>query len=194
MKKSTLWIKKLFSSNGKTAESSADSKVSVTPDNEARLEQLEKEHETLKSQYMRIAADFDNFRKRIDRDRDQQTLRLKGEVVSNFLDIIDTVEKAVVVDYPDLQSSKEGILGIHKLLSAFMDSFEIKRFDPEGEQFDFRQHEALTTVEKEGVEPNTIVEVVQSGYTLEGEVLRPAKVVVSKNLEEKSEKVEVEGE
>ena len=119
---------------------------------------------------------------------------MKGEVVSNFLDIIDTVEKAVVVDYPDLQSSKEGILGIHKLLSAFMDSFEIKRFDPEGEQFDFRQHEALTTVEKEGVEPNTIVEVVQSGYTLEGEVLRPAKVVVSKNLEEKSEKVEVEGE
>ena len=143
---------------------------------------------------MRVVADFDNFRKRIDRDRDQQTLRLKGEVVSNFLDIIDTVEKAVVVDYPDLQSSKEGILGIHKLLSAFMDSFEIKRFDPEGEQFDFRQHEALTTVEKEGVEPNTIVEVVQSGYTLEGEVLRPAKVVVSKNLEEKNEKVEVEGE
>ena len=49
-------------------------------------------------------------------------------------------------------------------------------------------------VEKEGVEPNTIVEVVQSGYTLEGEILRPAKVVVSKNLEEKNEKVEVEGE
>ena len=161
---------------------------------EDEIQRLKEEVEDYNEKFLRVVADFDNFRKRIDRDRDQQTLRLKGEVVSNFLDIIDTVEKAVVVDYPDLQSSKEGILGIHKLLSAFMDSFEIKRFDPEGEQFDFRQHEALTTVEKEGVEPNTIVEVVQSGYTLEGEVLRPAKVVVSKNLEEKSEKVEVEGE
>ena len=52
----------------------------------------------------------------------------------------------------------------------------------------------MTTVEKEGVEPNTIVDVVQSGYKLEGEVLRPAKVVVSKILEESKEKVEVKGE
>tara|TARA_B100000686_G_scaffold259015_1_gene271421 strand:+ start:5853 stop:6404 length:552 start_codon:yes stop_codon:yes gene_type:complete len=161
---------------------------------EEEIQKLKEEVDDYNEKFLRVVADFDNFRKRIDRDRDQQALRLKGEVVSNFLDIIDTVEKAVQVDYPDLTSSKNGILGIHKLLSAFMDSFEIKRFDPEGEQFDFRQHEALTTVEKEGVEPNTIVEVIQSGYTLEGEILRPAKVVVSKNLEEKSEKVEVEGE
>jgi len=161
---------------------------------EEEIQKLKEEVEDYNEKFLRVVADFDNFRKRIDRDRDQQALRLKGEVVSNFLDIIDTVEKAVEVEYPDLKSSKDGILGIHKLLSAFMDSFEIKRFDPEGEQFDFRQHEALTTVEKEGVEPNTIVEVIQSGYTLEGEILRPAKVVVSKNLEEKSEKVEVEGE
>ncbi len=161
---------------------------------EEEIQKLKEEVEDYNEKFLRVVADFDNFRKRIDRDRDQQALWLKGEVVSNFLDIIDTVEKAVEVEYPDLKSSKDGILGIHKLLSAFMDSFEIKRFDPEGEQFDFRQHEALTTVEKEGVEPNTIVEVIQSGYTLEGEILRPAKVVVSKNLEEKNEKVEVEGE
>ena len=52
----------------------------------------------------------------------------------------------------------------------------------------------MTTVEKEGVEPNTIVEVIQSGYTLEGELLRPAKVVVSKGSEEEGEKIVVEGE
>ena len=161
---------------------------------EEEIQKLKEEVEDYNEKFLRVVADFDNFRKRIDRDRDQQALRLKGEVVSNFLDIIDTVEKAVEVEYPDLKSSKDGILGIHKLLSAFMDSFEIKRFDPEGEQFDFRQHEALTTVEKEGVEPNTIVEVIQSGYTLEGEILRPAQVVVSKNLEEKSQKEEEEGE
>ena len=93
-----------------------------------------------------------------------------------------------------MESSLEGIKGIHRLISALMDSFNIKRFDPQGEQFDFRLHEALTTVEKEGVEPNTIVEVIQSGYTLEGELLRPAKVVVSKGFEEEGEKIVVEGE
>ena len=85
----------------------------------------------------------------------------------------------------------EGISGIHKLISAFMDSFQIERFNPRGEQFDFRVHEALTTVEREDVEPETIVEVIQSGYTLEGELLRPAKVVVSKKIEEE---IKVEGE
>tara|TARA_Y100001947_G_C10248745_1_gene264892 strand:- start:36 stop:596 length:561 start_codon:yes stop_codon:yes gene_type:complete len=158
------------------------------------IQKLKSEVEDYNEKFLRVVADFDNFRKRIDRDREQQSLRLRGEVVSSFLEIIDTGAKAVEADYPDLESSLEGITGIHKLLSAFMESFDIKRFDPQGEQFDFRLHEALTTVEKEGVEPNTIVEVVQSGYTLEGELLRPAKVVVSKSLEEKGEKVEVEGE
>ena len=73
-----------------------------------------------------------------------------------------------------------------------MESLKIEKFVPEGEQFDFRFHEALTTVENEGVEPNTIVDVIQSGYKLEGELLRPAKVVVSKSIEEK--KVETQGE
>ena len=181
-------------SKKKKDEKEQDNEETEVLSPEDEIQKLKSEVEDYNEKFLRVVADFDNFRKRIERDREQHTLRLKGEVVSSFLEIIDTVEKAVAVDYPDLESSKEGISGIHKLLSTFMDSFEIKRFDPKGEQFDFRQHEALTTVEKEGVEPNTIVEVVQSGYTLEGELLRPAKVVVSKNLEEKSEKAEVEGE
>ena len=54
--------------------------------------------------------------------------------------------------------------------------------------------EMIQLVEKEGIEPNTIVDVIQSGYKLEGELLRPAKVVVSKKIEEKTEKEEIKGE
>ena len=164
----------------------------LTPEEE--IQKLKSEVEDYNEKFLRVVADFDNFRKRIDRDREQQSLRLRGEILSNFLEIVDTVEKAVEVDHPDLESSLEGIKGIHRLMSSLMDSFNIKRFDPQGEQFDFRLHEALTTVEKEGVEPNTIVEVIQSGYTLEGELLRPAKVVVSKGFEEEGKKIVVEGE
>lgn len=164
----------------------------LTP--EQIIEGLKIELEDYNEKFMRLAADFDNFRKRIDRDRVQQNLRTKGEVVSNFLEVIDIIEHAQKAEYPDLESSLAGISGVHKFVSAFMSSLKIERFDPSGDQFDFRFHEALTTVQKEGVEPNTIVDVIQSGYKLEGELLRPAKVVVSKNIEEKAEKEEIKGE
>ena len=167
-------------------------KVDLSPDE--KMEVLKSEVDSYNEKFMRVAADFDNFRKRIERDRLQQSLRIKGEVVSKFLEVIDTIDKANESEYPDLESSVQGLSGIQKLVSSFMGSMNIEKFDPEGEQFDFRFHEALTTVEKEGVEPNTIVDVIQSGYKLEGEVLRPAKVVVSKSLEESKEKVEIKGE
>ena len=112
-------------------------------------------------------------------------MRIKGAIVSKFLDIIDTIDKAKESEYPDLESSLDGISGIQKLVSAFMESVNIEKFVPEGEPFDFRFHEALTTIEKEGIEPDMVVEVIQSGYKLDGELLRAAKVVVSKNSEEK---------
>ena len=186
-------MKSKSSKDGEKIETVKEEEPTVlTPEEE--IQKLKSEVEDYNEKFLRVVADFDNFRKRIDRDREQQSLRLRGEILSNFLEIVDTVEKAVEADHPDLESSLEGIKGIHRLISALMDSFNIKRFDPQGEQFDFRLHEALTTVEKEGVEPNTIVEVIQSGYTLEGELLRPAKVVVSKSFEEEGEKIVVEGE
>ena len=184
----------------KSKDKSVDEKEVLKSDeavdlsSEGQVEALKLEIEKHNEQLMRVAADFDNFRKRVDRDREQQSLRIKGDIFSKFLDIIDTIDKAKESEYPDLESSIQGLSGIQKLVSSFMGSMNIEKFDPEGEQFDFRFHEALTTVEKEGVEPNTIVDVVQSGYKLEGEVLRPAKVVVSKSLEENKEKVEIKGE
>ena len=65
---------------------------------------------------------------------------------------------------------------------------EVERFNPVDEPFDFRFHEALTTVVKEDIEPHTIVDVIQAGYLIEGELLRPAKVVVSKKEEKKNKK------
>ncbi|MBE28360.1 MAG: nucleotide exchange factor GrpE [Euryarchaeota archaeon] len=167
-----------------------DSSVELSP--EEQIEALKLEVDKYNEQFMRVVADFDNFRKRVDRDREQQSLRMKGQVISNFLDIIDTIDKAQEAEYPDLESSLNGISGIQKLVSSFMESFKIEKFVPKGEIFDFRFHEALTTVDQKGVEPNTVVDVIQSGYKLEGEVLRPAKVVVSKNSEEKEVKEEGE--
>jgi len=167
------------------AESALDEESNLELNSEEQIEALKLEVDKYNEQFMRVVADFDNYRKRVDRDREQQSLRIKGQVISQFLDIIDTIDKAQESEYPDLESSLDGISGIQKLVSSFMESLKIEKFVPKGELFDFRFHEALTTVDDNEVDPNTVVDVIQSGYKLEGEVLRPAKVVVSKNSEEK---------
>ena len=167
------------------AESALDEESNLELNSEEQIEALKLEVDKYNEQFMRVVADFDNYRKRVDRDRELQSLRIKGQVISQFLDIIDTIDKAQESEYPDLESSLNGISGIQKLVSSFMESLKIEKFVPKGELFDFRFHEALTTVDDNEVDPNTVVDVIQSGYKLEGEVLRPAKVVVSKNSEEK---------
>ena len=166
-------------------ESALDEESNLELNSEEQIEALKLEVDKYNEQFMRVVADFDNYRKRVDRDREQQSLRIKGQVISQFLDIIDIIDKAQESEYPDLESSLNGISGIQKLVSSFMESLKIEKFVPKGELFDFRFHEALTTVDDNEVDPNTVVDVIQSGYKLEGEVLRPAKVVVSKNSEEK---------
>ena len=149
---------------------------------------LKKELEDVKEKFARSMADLDNFKKRIDRDREQQNLKSKGLAVLSFLEVVELIDRASNSDYPDLASAVEGISGIQKFTKSFLESMKVERFNPVDEPFDFRFHEALTAVVNEDIEPHTIVDVIQAGYLLEGELLRPAKVVVSKKEEKKEEK------
>ena len=148
---------------------------------------LKRELEDVKDKFARSMADLDNFKKRIDRDREQQNLKSKGLAVLNFLEVVELIDKASNSDYPDLASAVEGIGGIQKFTKSFLKSMKVERFNPVDEPFDFRFHEALTTVVNEDIEPHTIVDVIQAGYLIEGELLRPAKVVVSKKEEKKEQ-------
>ena len=154
---------------------------------------LKKELEDVKDKFARSMADLDNFKKRIERDREQQNLKSKGLAVLSFLEVVELIDRASNSDYPDLASAVEGISGIQKFTKSFLESMKVERFNPVDEPFDFRFHEALTTVVRDDIEPHTIVDVIQAGYLLEGELLRPAKVVVSKK-EEKKEQEEEKGE
>ena len=157
------------------------------------LSLLKKELEDMNDKFARSMADLDNFKKRIERDREQQNLKSRGLAVSSFLEVVEIIDKASNSDYPDLASAVEGISGIQKFTKSFLESMKVERFNPVDEPFDFRFHEALTAVVNEDIEPHTIVDVIQAGYLLEGELLRPAKVVVSK-IEEKKEQEEEKGE
>ena len=155
---------------------------------------LKQELEDMKDKFARSMADLDNYKKRIERDRDQQNLKSKGLAVSSFLEVVEIINKASDSNYPDMDSALDGIKGVHKFTESFLQSMKVERFNPVGEQFDFRFHEAMTAVVKEDIKPHTIIDVIQAGYLLEGELLRPAKVVVSKKEEKNEEKEEKKGE
>ena len=183
-----------MSSKEKSEEANSNDS-SLVPEAESvdELLILKKELEDAKDKLARSMADLDNFKKRIESDREQQNLKSKGLAVLNFIEVVELIDKASNSDYPDLASAVEGIGGIQKFTKSFLESIKVERFNPVDEPFDFRFHEALTTVVNEDIEPHTIVDVIQSGYLIEGELLRPAKVVVSKK-EEKKEQEEEKGE
>lgn len=144
-------------------------------------EQLDKQ----KDAYLRLLAEFDNFRKRTEREKLEIADLVKGSVVRDFLPILDSLEKAYLACAND-ESIKSGIELVLKAFKQLLEKYEIKEVDTESE-FDPNLHEALMTVESNT--PNKIVQVFEKGYTYKDKLLRPAKVSVGKTNEDKNEEV-----
>ena len=148
----------------------------------ARLEQLEKEHETLKNQYVRIAADFDNFRKRQSRDQDDLKLQLICKSLSAILPIVDNFERArqqLKPESEEAQSLHRSYQGLYKQLVEVLKQQGVAPMRVIGQQFDPNLHEAVLREPSETEKEDFIIEELQRGYHLDGKVLRHALVKVS---------------
>lgn len=168
--------------------------------NDARLEQLEKEHETLKSQYVRIAADFENFRKRQSRDQDDLKIQLVSKALTSILPIVDNFERArqqLKPESEEAQALHRSYQGLYKQLVEVLKQQGVASMKVVGQQFDPTLHEAVLKEPSEDFNEDFIIEELQRGYHLEGKVLRHALVKVSmgpgkQNSQEKVEKDKVE--
>ena len=168
--------------------------------NDARLEQLEKEHETLKSQYVRIAADFDNFRKRQSRDQDDLKIQLVSKALTAILPIVDNFERArqqLKPESDEAQTLHRSYQGLYKQLVEVLKQQGVAPMRVVGKQFDPNLHEAVLREPSEEFNEDIITEELQRGYNLEGKVLRHALVKVSmgpgqQNSQEPEEKDRVE--
>ncbi len=147
-----------------------------------KLEEKEKEARENYDRLLRVAADFDNYKKRASREKDDWTKFANEDLIKSILPFIDNLERAVnhaekVVDTGVLI---EGIkLTIQQLLQT-LNRFGLKPFDSLGKPFDPEFHEAMVVVETDQHEPNMILEEFQRGYLLNDRLLRPATVSVSK--------------
>ena len=173
--------------------SDTDISASQPADNEARLEQLEKEHETLRSQYVRIAADFDNFRKRQSRDQDDLRLQLTCTTLSAILPVVDNFDRARQQLDPqgeEAQALHRSYQGLYKQLVDVLKQLGVAPMRVVGQLFDPTLHEAVLREPSDEQPEDIVLEELQRGYHLNGRVLRHALVKVSMGPGLKAENLE----
>ena len=156
--------------------------IEDTLNTESRLEQLEKEHQTLKNQYVRIAADFDNFRKRQSRDQDDLKVQLICKSLSSILPIVDNFERArqqLKPESDEAQTLHRSYQGLYKQLVEVLKQQGVAPMRVLGQHFDPNLHEAVLREPSDKEKEDIIIEELQRGYHLDGKVLRHALVKVS---------------
>jgi molecular chaperone GrpE len=138
-------------------------------------EQVRQEHEM----YLRALADFDNYRRRVERERASAASSGKREMILALLELLDSFERALqhIEDAPP--SLAEGLKAIYRRLLNLLEQQGVSPIQSLGEPFDPRIHEAIDSVRTDEYEPGTIVGEVQRGYRLGDELLRPARVRVA---------------
>jgi len=156
---------------------------------EQDLDALLADAEAKKDEYLELArrtqADFENFRKRMAAEVLAAGVRGKGQLAQEVVPALDDLERAIEAAGLDSEGDSEdglahGVLLVFRSLREGLKRNGIEAVDPKGEKFDPNQHEALSTLSgPEGTEPGVVVEVMQKGYKLGEQLIRPARVVVS---------------
>jgi len=142
----------------------------------AELETLRTEYAVLQDRYLRLAADFENYRRRMAKEVSEQSARAIEDFAAEILDIVDNMERALNIEDP--QNFKEGLEQIYKLLSNVLNRYEIIPLDCVDKPFDPETQEAIAYVPSEKDEGTVIDEVVK-GYRMKEQIIRCARVAVS---------------
>jgi molecular chaperone GrpE len=137
-----------------------------------------------RDKYVRLLADFDNFRRRAHKDRQDVIQYGHENLVKDLLSTVDNLDRAIEHahqnDGGDLGSLLQGVELVQRELYAVLAQHEVHVINAEGSEFDPSLHEAMAQVQDDSAPPNTVIEVLQKGYQLRDRLLRPARVVVAK--------------
>jgi molecular chaperone GrpE len=149
-----------------------------------RLAAAEAEIQSLKDQVLRAQAEMENVRRRAQRDVENAHKFALEKFCAELLPVADSLEKAVEVirqsDGGDRESIAEGVDLSLRMFIGVLNRFGVEQVDPLGEPFDPQRHEAMALVPNRDAEPNSVMDVMQKGYVLNGRLVRAAKVVVTK--------------
>ena len=149
------------------------------PSLEELLQEAERKAQEHYDAWMYAKAESENIRRRAHEDTDKARKFALEKFSGELLAVKDSLEAALAINTEDVASYKNGVELTHKQLVSVFEKFNIAEVHPVGEKFDPHHHQAISMVEADA-EPNTVVQVLQKGYTLHERVLRPALVMVAK--------------
>ena len=179
--------KKQDNSAKKDTPPAAD-KESVSQEKDVAV--LEEQLTAEKDRFMRLSAEFDNYRKRKQREIDDFKKFANETVFKQFLSVVDNLERAIASaeNNQDTDSLLEGVKLTHREILKIFQAFNVKPVEADNQSFDPNFHQAVTQKKTNDVPENTVTDVLQTGYLLHDRLIRPAMVVVSTSTGNDTEK------
>lgn len=175
--------KKGTQSKGTQTSAKANAEQIAEVSSQSQIQKLEEEVRDLNDQMLRRAADFDNFRKRMFREKEESIKYANAALLTDLLAIIDDFERAIqsAADSKDFDAFHTGVSMIEKQMVSILErNWGLKRFSADGELFDPEKHEAIAVEQTDEHDTEIVLEDYQKGYLLHDRVLRPAKVKVAR--------------
>ncbi len=145
-----------------------------------KLEQSSKAFEIKDDKMLRMAAEFDNFKKRTRREWELHEKKANARLLNEILGVLDDFDRAFASDGDTGDHFQSGIRMIYDRLVTILKSSGLSEIESEGVRFDPQYHEAMGDAESDEVEPGCILHIVQKGYMINGQLLRPARVIVAR--------------
>jgi molecular chaperone GrpE len=157
-----------------------DAAETPAPLDAGAVEELRRERDTLQDRLLRTAADFDNYRKRVERDRRDVADMAVADAVQDLLPIIDNLERALQAQGGDADSLRKGVELIHKQALDLLRKRGVTTIEALGADFDPNRHQAVVHEASEEHREGEVMQEMQRGYVLGERLLRPAMVKVAK--------------
>jgi len=167
---------------------------------EEEIEKLQEETASYKDRWLRAAAEFENFRRRNEKDRIDWIKNANKDLILELINVYEHLEMAMKSADTDQvpENFRKGIVMVHDQLKSLLEKYGLRRIEAVGEEFDPQYHQAIICTEKDGFDDNIIFDCIQNGYILNDKVLRHARVAVAKapeeEIDEDQEMPEDEGE
>jgi len=165
---------------GSEDAAAAEEEAEVETDPEVLLKQKEDEIAELKTEMLRMRADTENIRKRLQKEKQDSVQFANERLIKELIPIVDNLERALAAPDSNPESLKEGVDMIAKQMHAMLDKQNVEPIPSVGETFDPTVHEVLSQMETDEHEENTVVEEYIRGYKMNGRVLIPSKVLIAK--------------
>lgn len=158
--------------------------VEETPEgeeNSSELEVLQKEKDELNNKLLRLQADYDNFRRRTQKEREADRKYRSQSIVEEIVPVLDNFNRALQVEFQDESAKKfaEGMNMVYQQLKSALEKEGVEEIESVGQEFDPHLHQAIMQVEDDNFDSNIVVEELQKGYRLKDRVIRPSMVKVN---------------